>query len=396
MHSTRALRGYSGKGGSWPAVQVAMCSFAPRPRPNSGRKRQACPTGTALGAIGPRSSMIVSAITASVIERVRCGGCSPMSTRVCSPPRNARRWSCPSISEGTPTTRMCSQPHRPWKGVSTSATFPPRCCARFHPLWRATCNASAEPARSTGTALVLSIVNQRPHDLFFFARPADLLDGEVEPPGCWLDASAVLVRQYLAYCFDQGVSAGILTDLPATGKQLVDEVIINKTGHIPGLIAWMMVNEAQLQQDFLARFFADVLPDTVVRFTEDTRTEQLRERIERAAQEFNSQRLLLQNARKRLTDQKNKLDPQTDPEAVAEIEREQKILSARTRKLGEISALEVLIEHGLLPNYAFPERGVRFSGTTYNQYANQTAPGAGKEDASEGKGGRRSGSGEDL
>jgi len=36
--------------------------------------------------------------------------------------------------------------------------------------------------------------------------------------------------------------------------------------------------------------------------------------------------------------------------------------------------LEVLIEHGLLPNYAFPERGVRFSGTTYNQY------GAAKED----------------
>jgi DEAD/DEAH box helicase domain-containing protein len=242
--------------------------------------------------------------------------------------------------------------------------------------------------RSTGTALVLSIVNQRPHDLFFFARPADLLDGDVEPPGCWLDASAVLARQYLAYCFDQGVSAGVLTDLPATGKQLVDEVIVNKTGHIPGLIAWMMVNEAQLQQAFLARFRVvdNVRPDTVALFAEETHTERLRERVERAAQEFNSQRLLLQNATKRLADQKNKLDPQTEPEAAAEIEREQKILSARTRKLGEISALEVLIEHGLLPNYVFPERGVRFSGTTYNEYANQPTPGAGKEDASEGKG----------
>ena len=235
--------------------------------------------------------------------------------------------------------------------------------------------------RSTGTALVLSIVNQRPHDLFFFARPADLLNGDVEPPGCWLDASAVLVRQYLACCFDQAVSAGVLRDLPATGKQLVDEVIVNKTGHIPGLIAWMMVNEAQLQQAFLARFAADILPDTVVRFTADARTERLRECIELAAQEFNSQRLLLQNARKRLTDQKNKLDPQADPEAVAEIEREQKILSARTRKLGEISALEVLIEHGLLPNYAFPERGVRFSGTTFNQYADQSAAGVATDDA---------------
>jgi DEAD/DEAH box helicase domain-containing protein len=241
--------------------------------------------------------------------------------------------------------------------------------------------------RSTGTALILAIINQRPHDLFFFARPADLLDGKVEPPGCWLDAGAVLVRQYLAYCFDQGVAAGVLTDLPGSGKQLVDEVIVNKAGHIPGLIAWMTANEAELQQGFLARFSTvdQVLPDTVERFTAETRTECLRERIERAAREFNSQRQLLQNARKRLTDQKQKLDPQAEPEAVAEIEREQKILSARTRKLGEISALEVLIEHGLLPNYAFPERGVRFSGTTYNEYAEQAAAAPRGQDGARGE-----------
>ena len=44
------------------------------------------------------------------------------------------------------------------------------------------------------------------------------------------------------------VSAGVLIDLPTSGKQLVDEVIVNKAGHIPGLIAWMLTNEARLQQ----------------------------------------------------------------------------------------------------------------------------------------------------
>jgi DEAD/DEAH box helicase domain-containing protein len=58
----------------------------------------------------------------------------------------------------------------------------------------------------------------------------------------------------------------------------------------------------------------------------------------------------------------------SDEQSLEEIEREQKILRARTSKLGQISALEVLTEHGLLPNYAFPERGVRFSGTTYNKH----------------------------
>ncbi|MGV2433985.1 MAG UNVERIFIED_CONTAM: hypothetical protein LVT10_03010 [Anaerolineae bacterium] len=44
--------------------------------------------------------------------------------------------------------------------------------------------------RSTGTALIVSVVNQRPHDLFFYGRPAEMLRGKVDPPGCWLDASA--------------------------------------------------------------------------------------------------------------------------------------------------------------------------------------------------------------
>jgi DEAD/DEAH box helicase domain-containing protein len=223
--------------------------------------------------------------------------------------------------------------------------------------------------RSTGTALVLAVINQRPHDLFFYARPDELLRGDIEPPGCWLDASAVLVRQYLAFCLDQAVKSKIIVDLPATGKQLVDEMIIVKQGHIQVLLEWMTTNESELQQIFLARFESDVQDDTVKRFTLETRSERLRERIEMAAREFHVQRELLRTANQRLKEQKQKLDPATDEETLREIEREKRILAARTRKLGDISAIEVLIEHGLLPNYAFPERGVRFSGTTYNQHA---------------------------
>jgi DEAD/DEAH box helicase domain-containing protein len=224
--------------------------------------------------------------------------------------------------------------------------------------------------RSTGTALILSIINQKPHDLFFYARPNELLNGDVEAPGCWLDATAVIVRQYLAYCFDEAVKRGQLLDFPGTGKQLIDEVLINHAGHVPSLIEWMTTNEYELQQNFISRFANDFVVDseTPEQFLIETRSERLKERIEEAAAEFNIQRQLLSNARNRLNDQKDLLVKGVDQEALNEIEREQKILRARTRKLGEISALEVLTEHGLLPNYAFPERGVRFSGTTYNKH----------------------------
>lgn len=221
--------------------------------------------------------------------------------------------------------------------------------------------------RRTGTALVLSIINQRPHDLFFYARPDALLAGKIEPPGCWLDASAVLVRQYLAFCFDQAVRRGALTDLPATANQLVDEVINNRTGHIPSLIAWMLENEEALRTAFLKHFEYNAKADTRERFLQESTTERLRAAIEMAASEFQQQRLLLINAQKRLRSQKDKIDHLTESADLAEIEREEKILRARQRKLSDISALEVLTEHGLLPNYAFPERGVRFSGAVYNR-----------------------------
>lgn len=222
--------------------------------------------------------------------------------------------------------------------------------------------------RKTGTALVLCIINQRPHDLFFYARPEELLCGNIEPPGCWLDACAVLIRQYLAFCFDQGVRQQVLQDLPATGKQLVDEMIVNKVGNIPTLLDWVLVEENRLQTEFLDRFRHDVRQDTRERFRIESQMERLRERIETAAAEFQMQRQLLQNAQNRLKDQKAKLDAETEANELAEIELEEKILRARRQKLGEITALEVLTEHGLLPNYAFPERGVRFSGSTYNKH----------------------------
>ncbi len=233
--------------------------------------------------------------------------------------------------------------------------------------------------RKTGTALVLCIINQRPHDLFFYARPEELLCGDVEPPGCWLDACAVLVRQYLAFCFDQGVRHAVLLDLPATGKQLVDEMIVNKVGNIPTLLDWVLSEENQLQTDFLSRFRHDMRDDTRERFRVESQMERLREHIEEAAAEFQMQRQLLQNAQNRLKDQKAKLDAETEANELAEIEQEEKILRARRQKMSEITALEVLTEHGLLPNYAFPERGVRFSGSTYNRYKSK----AGKLEQSE-------------
>ncbi|MGV2433984.1 MAG UNVERIFIED_CONTAM: hypothetical protein LVT10_03005 [Anaerolineae bacterium] len=55
-------------------------------------------------------------------------------------------------------------------------------------------------------------------------------------------------------------------------------------------------------------------------------------------------------------------------EARSEIEQELRILNGRLQSLSRTTALEILTDNGLLPNYAFPERGVRFYGAIYNKH----------------------------
>lgn len=220
--------------------------------------------------------------------------------------------------------------------------------------------------RSTGTALIISVVNQRPHDLFFFGRPAEMLRGQVRSPGCWLDAAAVLARQYLAFCFDCGSRDKILIDIPRTGRQLVDD-LGSRDGNLSKLFDWVARNEDSFHQTFLVRFGDTVQKNTSKRFIQATRTERLLERIREAATEFEQQRRELINARERLQKQLEALDA-GDEQAKRDIEREQKILRGRVSSLDKTTALEILTDHGLLPNYAFPERGVRFYGSVYNRF----------------------------
>jgi len=225
--------------------------------------------------------------------------------------------------------------------------------------------------RATGTALIVSVVNQRPHDLFFYARPSEMLKGRVDPPGCWLDASAVLVRQYLAYCLDSATKAGELAELPRSAKALVDDMD-NPDGNIPRMMEWVTKNEEELRSRFLRRFHAHTQPDTRDRFRAETGADLLLQRIHVAAGEYDRMRRDLENARKRLQDQLKSLDEE-EKDAKQEIEQELHILRGRMSSLGRTSALEILTDHGLLPNYAFPERGVRFYGAIYNKHRGSQA-----------------------
>lgn len=224
--------------------------------------------------------------------------------------------------------------------------------------------------RSTGTSLIISIINQKPHDLFFFARPNELLRGEVQPPGCWLDAAAVLERQYLGYCIDTATKRDVITEFPKVANSLVKD-LENPQGSIMTMLAWMSENEEELKQKFLSRFSgSEVFPDTIERFLANTGADSINNRIHEAAREHSEEVKNLERARNDLMARIKELD-EGDDENRARLNRELKIIKGRLSASFRIQSFQILSDAGLLPNYAFPERGVRFYGAIYNKHDNK-------------------------
>lgn len=59
--------------------------------------------------------------------------------------------------------------------------------------------------RRDGNSLIIGVANAKPHDMYFYQRPADMLAGNVMPPQIFLGATAVLERQLTAYALDHWV-----------------------------------------------------------------------------------------------------------------------------------------------------------------------------------------------
>lgn len=61
--------------------------------------------------------------------------------------------------------------------------------------------------RASGAALITNFAQSKPHDLYYFGEPADMMEGDIATPGCFLEAGEILARHFFAYCLDNWASA---------------------------------------------------------------------------------------------------------------------------------------------------------------------------------------------
>jgi DEAD/DEAH box helicase domain-containing protein len=224
--------------------------------------------------------------------------------------------------------------------------------------------------RETGNALIVTQCrNDRPHDLYYFAAPNDMVSGSVQAPGTFLNAPEVLFRQWFAYCLD----AWGRTDEGAFVPPSVAKLLAAKKsgGSFPqGFLGYLEPHTQALLDGFCALFSDTLRPDTRERL--QAAAADLPRRVLAALDETQAQIELLQTYRRRIDERVKKLGGDTrlteDQRAhqSRELERDRKYIESQLRERNGCNTYQFLVEHGLLPNYAFPEDAVTLHAFIYD------------------------------
>ncbi len=227
--------------------------------------------------------------------------------------------------------------------------------------------------RKTGNAFAGTLAVGRPHDLYFWASPREMLAGYVDSPGVFLNASAVLERQLAAFSLDNWVrERGEGARIPRRLGDVLSAVRNNTQSRFPHpWLDYQQQNRAMLMDGFIGLFSQGSTPLT--QESEDY----LRQFIDGGAAETGSlawkilNRIFavirdvddLKRRRTRIESEIARIDGlpargESDEDELRELKLEKAALTRLLAGIDSRDTLQFLTDEGLLPNYAFPEQGV--------------------------------------
>ncbi len=222
--------------------------------------------------------------------------------------------------------------------------------------------------RKDGNALTLVVANARPHDLYFYADPMEMIVGNVEPPKIFLNASAVLERQFVAYCMDSWVSQGAKEeDIPKKLNSCLNKLDSHPLNVFPfNFLRYVQDNTTNRLNSFMQLFseLSDSSRKELRRFAQGrgTKDSPMYVRMLCTFNALKAQRDSVNKSVKQLNEmvkllEKKPKDSTIDDE-IKDINSEKKSLQEVARAMGDKDVFNFLSDEGLLPNYAFPEAGI--------------------------------------
>ena len=226
--------------------------------------------------------------------------------------------------------------------------------------------------RKEGAAVSLTIASAQSHDLYYFEVPEDMMAGEIRPPGTFLNAPAVLERQFTAFCFDRwSEQTNPKPVLPHKIDAVLDVVRTpeGKSGFPYDYFKFIESNLEALLAGFLILFKPDELTqesrETLQRFARGDGnqhgglTHKILTCLSGLAEDREDLRNRLQKVGRAI--RKNRETTARDEALDAELDELKQSRDGIHEMLKQINGrltLNFFTDEGLLPNYAFPEEGV--------------------------------------
>ncbi len=221
--------------------------------------------------------------------------------------------------------------------------------------------------RKDGNSLTVTVANAKPHDLYFYSDPLEMIEGEVETPKVFLNASAVLERQFVAYCFDSWVKQGVPeTAIPKIGVCLAKLAAKDDNNFPFNFLKYVQAHLASLIKSFF-EIFPDVSDATKKELTDFAKGSSLGNspmymKIFEAFEALKKQRDSVSDSIKELNQLIADLEAKPQDSAydaeIKELKTEKFALVGVVQNINDKDVFNFLSDEGLLPNYAFPESGV--------------------------------------
>lgn len=227
--------------------------------------------------------------------------------------------------------------------------------------------------RKTGNAFAATFAAGRPHDLYFWSDPREMIAGAVDTPGVFINASAVLERQLTAFTLDNWVREhGEISRIPVRLSDVLAAVRNATQSRFPyPWLAYVEKNRGTLLARFIQMFNGDGSNLTeescsyLERFiqggavSEGSLAWRLVNRLHQVATDVED----LKKRRARVETEIARIDAlptkgERDLEEHQELRIEKSALTRVMASINERDSLQFLTDEGLLPNYAFPEQGV--------------------------------------
>lgn len=232
--------------------------------------------------------------------------------------------------------------------------------------------------RKDGNALTLAIANARPHDLYFYADPLEMIDGSVTPPQIFLRASAVLERQFVAFCMDSWIKKGVPD---GAIPERVGVILKNLEKRPDDMFPFNFLNYVQRtmsrQLNSFMQMFAAYLDDgtreelqTFARETDNGKSGmrlKILDAFEALKKQQDSLKASVESLKAMVKELEAKPKDVSYDEEIKELKQEESALLGVLQELGRKNVFNFLSDEGLLPNYAFPEAGIILRAVLYRR-----------------------------